>query len=259
MYNSDLSIYEVSVGGITTIVEMSLFSTLLVKLCLHTKKRRCESGKQPTLGSQIESFLFFPQSKVLQFSRTNKRKSWKQIIQYQCQQKIYREWREWCEWKISKPSPVPAKRIKVANGTNGEEHFKVEFFCQKQFSQEARQIAAMPVLEPTSHISEPQSTSQNHRANLKEELPDREEPKWKNKLHIQGGTHQDQIRREALSLFETSHKGRMLEFEFFVTRCFQIIASLRRITTTEPIICILYFYLLIFIANESARICCTNV
>ena len=84
------------------------------------------------------------------------------------------------------------KRSKVAKGTNGEVHIKFEFFCQKQFSQEARQIATVP--EPTSHISEPQSTSQNHRANLKEELPDREESKWKKKLHIQGGTYQDQIR-----------------------------------------------------------------
>ena len=93
--NSALSIYEVSVGGITTIVEMSLFSTLLVKLRLHTKKRRRESGKQPTTGSQ---------SKTTPVPVAT--------------EKVH----EWCEWMKLKFSQVSANRTTLRMIPNGEVH-----------------------------------------------------------------------------------------------------------------------------------------
>ena len=93
--NSALSIYEVSVGGITTIVEMSLFSTLLVKLRLHTMKRRCESGKQPTTGSHIQRKLN-PVPVSLN--------------------KVH----EWCKWMKLKFSQVSANRIALRMIPNGE-------------------------------------------------------------------------------------------------------------------------------------------
>ena len=216
---------------------MSLFSTLLVKLRLHTKKRRRESGKQPTTGSQ---------SKTTPVPVAT--------------EKVH----EWCEWMKLKFSQVSANRITLRMIPNGEVHnltnpiqatekrscelcewsrSNVQVFLLKRtvflqtkepVPQSQKMRATEP--EPNSHIKRKGITKKGGTKQIK-------------KFHIQGGDKP----------IETSHKGRMLEFEFFVTRCFQRIASLRRITTTEPIICILYFYLLIFIANESARICCTNV
>ena len=74
---------------------MSLFSTLLVKLRLHTMKRRCESGKQPTTGSHIQRKLNpVPVS--------------------------LNEAHEWCEWMKLKFSQVSANRITLRMIPNGE-------------------------------------------------------------------------------------------------------------------------------------------
>ena len=76
---------------------MSLFSTLLVKLRLHTMERRCESGKQPTTGSHIQRKLNpVPVS--------------------------LNEAHEWCEWMKLKFSQVSANRITLRMIPNGEVH-----------------------------------------------------------------------------------------------------------------------------------------
>ena len=245
MYNSALSIFIVSVGGITMIVGMSLFSTLFIKLHLHTMKLRCESSKQLITGSQIQ-----PKLNPVPVT-TNKIYDWCEWRQ--SMRSSTNNWNTCCEWAKSELSfsvrttvflnnentvikPVQAikdQKCELYKWCNNE------FFCEKkQFSQ-----------EPTNQQNQQTCAVRNYRT-MKNYRTGRSSGQEKENPDSEWSYHSNFLL--AILIVETSHKGRMMEFLILCCSMF-LSASLRncirrnKLVSNRIVLCIfLQYHLCVF-------------